>query len=183
MVLFIIIFCVLVALGFGVAAAISDFRGLIIPNVYSLGVILAFIPAYLAFSLFTGDSGYFQGWTAHLSAFALVFAASFALFALNMFGAGDSKLVTAYALWVGMDGLFAFIFYMALMGGVLGLATLVIQRRKPFAEAAAGSWIARVQDGENAVPYGIAIVAGASLTFWWLKYLSPAALLSLSGGS
>lgn len=181
MVLFIIVFCVLVALGLGVAAALSDLRGLIIPNAYSLGIVLAFVPAYLAFALFAGESGYFQSWTSHLGAFALVFAASFVLFALNMFGAGDSKLATAFALWVGMDGLFSFVFYVALIGGVLGVITLVIQRKKPFPAARAGTWVARAQAGDNAVPYGIAITAGAVVAFCWLGYASPMALLALSG--
>lgn len=181
MVLFIIVFCVLVALGLGVAAALSDLRGLIIPNAYSLGIVLAFVPAYLAFALFAGDSGYFQSWTSHLGAFALIFAASFVLFALKMFGAGDSKLAAAFALWAGMEGLFTFVFYMALIGGVLGLATLIIQRKKPFPNAPAGAWIARAQGGDNSVPYGVAIAAGAVVAFCWLGYASPMALLALSG--
>lgn len=180
MVLFLIVFCVLVALGFGVAAALSDLRGLIIPNEYSLGIILAFVPAYLVFILLASESGYFQGWASHLGAFALMFAASFVLFTLNLFGAGDSKLATAFALWVGMDGMFSFVFYMALIGGVLGLATLILQRRKPFTTVPAGTWVARAQDGDNAVPYGIAITAGAVIAFCWLGYVSPAALLALS---
>lgn len=182
MVLFIVIFCVLVALGFGAAASLSDARGLVIPNAYPAGIALAFVPAYAAFLFFAGESGYFQGWASHLGAFALVFAGSFVLFALNLFGAGDSKLASAYALWAGMDGLYVFVFYMALVGGVLGVATLIVQRRKPFATPRAGSWIARVQGGDNAVPYGIAITAGAFASFWWLGYATLSGLRALGGG-
>lgn len=179
MVLFIIVFCLLIALGFGVAAAVSDARGLTIPNAYVAGIVLSFIPAYTAFLLFAGDSGFFAGWASHIGAFALVFAISFILFTLNMFGAGDSKMLTAYGLWVGFGGLSAFIFYMALVGGLLGLATLALRRHKPFPQAKPGSWVARAQAGENAVPYGIAISAGAFISFMWLGYVSPENLQSL----
>ncbi len=170
MVLFIIIFCLLVVIGLGVLAAVSDWRGLLIPNAYSLGIILAFIPAYAAFLFFAGDSGYFQGWASHLGAFAILFIGSFILFTLNMFGAGDSKLATAFALWVGLEGLGAFVFYMALVGGLLGLVTLGLRKYKPFAHVRPGTWFARAQAGDNVVPYGIAITAGAIAAFFWLGY-------------
>lgn len=183
MILFIIVFCLLIALGFGVAAAVSDWRGFLIPNTYSAGVALAFIPAYSVFLFFAGDSGFFEGWGSHLGACAIVFAVSFLLFSFNMFGAGDSKLVTAYALWTGMGGLSAFVFYMALVGGLLGVATLLLRKHKPFKEAREGTWIARAQAGDNAVPYGIAIMVGAIASFVWLGYFSPANLQLLTGNA
>ncbi len=181
MILFLIVFCLLIALGFGVAAAVSDLRGLLIPNAYSAGIVLAFIPAYIVFLIFAKDSGFFEGWGSHLGAFAIVFAVSFLLFSFNMFGAGDSKLATAYALWAGMGGLSAFIFYMALVGGLLGVVTLLLRKHKPFKNAKDGTWIARAQAGENAVPYGVAISAGALASFVWLGYFTPDNLQLLTG--
>ena len=109
MLVFIVIFAVIVALGFGVASAWSDFKGFTISNIYSLGVILAFVPAFLAVFLLAPDVVYFASWKSHLLAAAGVFAITFVLFTTNMIGAGDSKLCTAYALWVGLLGLPAFL--------------------------------------------------------------------------
>lgn len=183
MILFVIIFCVLVALGLGVAGAVSDLRGLIIPNIYVGGILIAFIPAYVAFWFFARESGFFDDWISHLGAFGIVFIGSFILFSLNMFGAGDSKLCSAFALWTGMSGLSAFIFYTAVIGGLLGVATLLLRRHKPFAQVKEGTWLARAQAGENAVPYGIAITGGALMSFLWLGYFSPDTLFALTGNA
>ncbi len=173
MLLFAIVFCLLVALGLGFMAAWSDARGLIIPNVYPAGILVSFVPAYAAFLIFAPESGFFDGWLSHLLSTLLVFAISFGLFSFKLFGAGDSKLCTAYAAWVGLGGLSAFVFYMALIGGLLGLATLLLRKHKPFAQVKDGTWLAKAQAGENAVPYGIAIFGGALASFVWLGYFSP----------
>lgn len=182
MVLFIVVFCLLVAMGFGVAAGLSDLRGMIIPNSYCVGIMLAFVPAYAAFMMLAPETHYFQSWASHVIAFALVFAGSFILFAVKMFGAGDSKLASALALWIGMEGLSAYIFYMALAGGLLGIVTIILRNRVVFASAKPPSWVGRVQQGDNVVPYGIAIAAGAFAGFIWLGYLSPEKLLVLAAG-
>lgn len=179
MLLFIVIFCVIVALGFGLASAWSDFRGLIISNAYSIGVLLVFIPAFLAVFFFAPDAGYFASWKSHLVAAAIMFAVTFVLFTTNMIGAGDSKLATAYALWIGVMGLPSFLFYMTLMGGVLGLATLALRRWKPIAAPREGGWVARAQAGASDVPYGIAIVTGAAVAFVQNGYVDPDRLAAL----
>lgn len=180
MLVFIVIFSVIVAIGFGLASAWSDFKGFTISNAYSLGVIIAFIPAFLAVLLLAPDAGYFASWKSHLLAAAVVFAVTFVLFTLKLIGAGDSKLCTAYALWLGVLGVPAFLFYMTLMGGVLGLMTLLMRRWKPFREPAEGGWIARAQAGASDVPYGIAIVAGAVIGFIQCGYFDPASLAALA---
>ena len=45
MILFLIVFCVMVAVGLGIASAISDFKSITIPNLYSGCIVLAFVPA------------------------------------------------------------------------------------------------------------------------------------------
>src|SRR5690606_13741029 len=115
---------------------------------------------------------------------ALLFAVSFVLFSLKMIGAGDSKLLSVYALWAGFGGLLPFLFYMALIGGALGGFSLWVQRAKPFEKAAADSWIGRLQAGQSAVPYGIAITGGAIVCFVFQGYVSPEnlRLLAMAGG-
>jgi prepilin peptidase CpaA len=85
----------------------------------------------------------------------LTFAVGFVLFALRLFGGGDVKLLAATALWAG-PGLFAnFIFVTAIAGGVVGLAILVLRRRR-MAPAADGTLVAQ----PAVMPYGVAIAIG-----------------------
>lgn len=181
MILFLVVFCMLVALGFGVASGVSDFRSMTIPNVYALGVLLAFVPAFAA-DAFSGEGvEFFASWKSHLIAFVLMFGVSFLLFSTRMIGAGDSKLITVFSLWVGLSGLAGFVFYMAVLGAVLGVATKVMNKKVLVKEPREGSWIAKSQAGGNGVPYGIAIAFGAVIAFWLQGYFSPENLASLAG--
>ncbi len=169
--------CVFVALGAGVFAGLSDFRGLVIPNSYSVVIMAAFFAAY--FFLWVGrHEGMFYGLTSCLLAGLLVFGITAAMFAARAIGAADSKLATAYALWMGIPGLVPFIFYTTLAGGLLGIAAIVLRKYKPIKTPKEGTWVARVQAGENKVPYGIAIVGGALASFVKLGYFDGEALRS-----
>ncbi len=180
-VLFLVVFGMLVATGFLVASAISDFRSMTIPNIYAGGIVLAFIPAYLADS-FTGQGmEFFLGWQSHLIAALAVFAITFILFSLRILGAGDSKLATAVALWVGLAGLPSFLSYMAIIGAVLAVATKVMNTKPLVAAPKEGSWVAQSQAGRLGVPYGIAICCGAIIAFYQLGYFSPEKLALLAG--
>lgn len=182
MLVFIVIFCVLVALGFGLAAAWSDFNGFTISNLYSVAIVVAFVPAFLILHWMAPEVAYFASWKSHLLAAFLVFGVSFLLFFTNVLGAGDLKLASVYALWVGMGGLLSFLFFMTLFGGVLGLVTIMVQKTKPFKAPPEGSWLARAQEGVSAVPYGIAIIFGAVVAFYQVGYFDLAALAALAKG-
>ena len=181
MVLFLVVFGMLVAIGFLVAAAISDFRSMTIPNIYAGGIVLAFIPAYLADALSGAGMEFFFGWQSHLIAALAVFAISFLLFSLRILGAGDSKLATAVALWAGLSGLPSFLSYMAIIGAVLAVATKLMNTKPLVAAPKEGSWIAQSQAGRLGVPYGIAICCGAIIAFYQLGYFSPEKLALLAG--
>lgn len=183
MLVFIVIFCVVVALGFCLASAWSDWGGMTIPNIYPAGIILSFVIAYGAvYMLMPGDEVFFR-LKSHLISFGVVFALTFVLFSLKMIGAGDSKLASAVALWTGVKGLLPFLFFMGIVGAVLGFIALYLQKSKPVAAPKEGSWIARVQSGESAVPYGIAIAAGAVAAFIHIGYFDPQALRLLADHS
>lgn len=177
--LFILVFCALIALGFGGAAAWSDYTRMNIPNLYSIAIILSFIPAFAAMKFFAPDVTYFGNWQSHLITFVAVFAVTYVLFLLKFIGGGDSKLITAYALWTGFQGLMPFLFFMALIGGVLGLITLLLGKVKLVKKPKRGSWVAKAQNGKREVPYGIAIFTGAIIAFWQINYLEPETLISL----
>lgn len=174
--------CVCVAIGTGLLAGFSDFRGMTIPNQYSLVVMGAFLCAFGAFAL-TGREGIFLPIGSHLLSAGIVFGVTLWMFAAGMIGAGDSKLGTAFALWTGLQGLPVYLFFMAVSGGVLGVATLILRRRRLWPGAPEGSWIGRAQRGESVVPYGIAIVLGAILAFWFRGYVSPQVFVEILEGS
>jgi prepilin peptidase CpaA len=173
--------CVCVAIGTGLLAGLSDFRGMTIPNRYALIVAGAFALAYAVLAL-GGRAGVFSPLGGHFLGAGIVFGATLWMFATGMIGAGDSKLGTAFALWVGLKGLPVYLFFMAVSGGLLGLATLVLRRRMFWAHAPEGSWVARAQRGESTVPYGIAIVTGAIFAFGFRGYLSFPTFASILDG-
>ena len=77
-------------------AACSDFLTMLIPNRVSAILLASFlIVAPLAGLGLTEIA-------MHLAAGAVVFAACFALFAINAMGGGDAKLLTASAVWFGL---------------------------------------------------------------------------------
>ena len=146
----------LVVLGVTLLGCVSDFRFLRIPNWHTFVILGCFFPAYFAMP------EVFHGLGQHLGAMAGMFAVTYIMFTLNMMGGGDSKFGTALGLWVGLKGLLPFLFYMAVMGGILGGLALLMRKKKIFKSPPPESWAGQINDGKNAVPYGIAISFG----FW-----------------
>lgn len=171
--LFLIVFlcAVIVAAGLGLISGLSDFRGMIIPNIYPVGIVAAFGLAYAAVAL--GDNPEpFQRLSSHLTAGGLALAITFMMTMTKTMGGGDSKLITAYAFWMGMLNIAWYLFVMTLIGAVLAIAAIAIRHYKPFKNVREGSWIARSQAGEAVVPYGIPIVASALYMFIAEHYVS-----------
>lgn len=159
----------LAALGIGVLAAWSDLRGMTIPNLHSALVLAAFPISCGAAWLAGADV--FGSVLSHALGFGIVFGLTLGLFALKVMGGADSKLASAYGVWVGLPGLAPFLFYMALAGGILAVAALLIRHFKPFKAPAKESWAGQLQNDASKVPYGVAIVFGAFVSFWFLGYL------------
>ncbi len=178
----IISFCAIIALGFGVASAMSDVNRLIIPNNYVLFILGSFIIAFLSLLILSPESSFFSSWKSHLMAGGLTFIVTFGLFYAKIIGGGDAKLLSVYGLWVGMNGLIPLVVYMAIAGGFLGAATLIMGKKKLIATPREGGWIDKAQSGEKQVPYGVAIFVGALAAFWSVGYLQPAYLIKLAGG-
>jgi len=164
--------CVFITLIIGGLAGLSDIRVMKISNAYSAYVIAAFCAAY-GF-LFVGgfDGAVFGSIGMHVLSALLMFLVTFFLFAMRIIGAGDSKFGTACALWVSVKYLPIFLFFMTLLGGVLGVVALYIKRKKPFKSPAEGGWVAQVQGGADKVPYGVAISFGMLFAFVYAGYFS-----------
>lgn len=134
------------------AASVSDLTRYEIPNRTSLIAVAAFAVTLPTLSLWTS--------LAHVSAGLALFAVGTALFALNIWGGGDAKLLGAAALWTGWNGLASFVLLMALAGAVLALALIILRRL--IHSAPAGRWYSRLLSNAEGIPYGVAIAAAAA---------------------
>ncbi len=166
------LFGVLVTLGMSALAARSDYKGFKIPNIVPIVIVLAFAVSYSVLTLTEQRDVFFKPIGVHIGAALLVLMVTGAMFALKQLGAGDSKFATAIALWVGLQGLAPFLFYMALTGGVVAAISLSLRKWKPVKNPVEGSWVDAAQKGSGNVPYGIAIAVGALVGFLFQGYFS-----------
>src|SRR5262245_15214893 len=104
-----------------IAGAVYDAATLTIPNWISL-VLLALFPA-LAFAagLSWAEAGI------HVAVGFAALVAGIGLFAAGLIGGGDAKLFAAISLYVGAASFGLFVFAVAVAGGVLAFAVLVIR--------------------------------------------------------
>jgi prepilin peptidase CpaA len=156
----IVTLCIAIVFVVTLMACVSDARSLRIPNLYSVVVLAAFGVAYLA------SPENFQPLWNHFLALGIIFAVTYLMFMAGMMGGGDSKFASALAIWIAAKGVMVFVFWMAVMGGVIGILTLWMKKKKPFRNPPPGSWMAAAQKGENKIPYGIAISFGAWAALW-----------------
>jgi prepilin peptidase CpaA len=97
-----------------VAASCFDVLKLRIPNVIPIGLIAVF-----ALQLLIGGS--VQAPLDHVLATVLALLVLLPLFALDMLGGGDVKLLAAVALWLGMAKLATLLILVGIVGGVFAL--------------------------------------------------------------
>ncbi len=170
-------FGALTTLGMCALAAWTDFKGYRISNSISLIIVAAFLAAFAITHLTGQNAVVFSSWQSHLGSFFIVLIVTMAMFAFKALGAGDSKLASAVALWLGWGGMVPFLFYMALTGGLLAAMAIFLKKKKPLKlplpQALQNTWLETAQDGTNKVPYGIAIATGAFIAFLFNGYFSP----------
>jgi len=140
-------------------AAFSDLFTMTIPNRVSLILIASFV-------VIAPSSG--LGWDVigmHLAGAAIVFCVCFALFAVNVMGGGDAKLLSATALWFGFNQ--SLLFLMADVGLIGGLLTLLILlvRSQSNTILAIGLPLPSSLLLAKKIPYGIAIAIGGFMAF------------------
>jgi prepilin peptidase CpaA len=132
-------------------AAVSDLRTFEVPNWVSGIVVVSFL---LAASTGTLPWSALQ---ANLIAGAAVLVVGFGLFAAGWFGAGDAKLLSGIALWVGWPLFVPYLLFTVLAGGILTLVLIVFRRYPLYARFAATPWIERLYARKKDVPYAVAI--------------------------
>ena len=101
----------------------------------------------------------------HILVGLALFLAGFALFALGLFGGGDSKLLAAAGLWLGWADLMPFLVMTAFAGGVLALCVGVWSAINTSSEIKDGSIFKHLGAIKPNVPYGYAFAVGAILAF------------------
>jgi len=135
--------------------SISDIRYRRIPNWAVLAIIGLSIPWILL--------GFGPSILSASAGILIAFGLTWPLYALGMFGAGDSKLLMALALLVGLQKLLVFFVIVALAGGVIALASLLMNPTRAmvlFQMRGKGGY-------GREVPYGVAIaIAGIFVIAW-----------------
>ncbi len=142
-----------------VIAAISDLRTMTIPNPLCAVLLASFLVAAPTVGLAWADIGM------SLVAGLAVFAVCFGLFALNVMGGGDAKLLTAIAVWYGFDhSLLVFLVTTGYVGGAVTLVVLLL-RSQAGTVTAMGIPLPPSLSTAKKIPYGVAIAIAGLLTF------------------
>ena len=140
-------------------AAFSDLLTMTIPN--RLSVVL--LASFLCIAPLAGLS--LHDMLLHFGAGAAVFAFCFVLFALNIMGGGDAKILTASAVWFGFnDTLTLYIAYVSVLGGFLSLFILMIRANYDLILVSRLP-VPQTLLHTKKVPYGVAIGAAALLAY------------------
>lgn len=160
--------------------AYSDFNRLKIPNQYLLIVIGLFIFLQIAAFIFPDSRDIIPSLLSSLLGAFILFALSAFLFAIRLMGAGDSKMMSVFGLFMGAANVPPFLFYMATFGALLGVTTILLGKFKPFKAPSEGSWIFFAQTGDKTkVPYGIAILVGTVFAYISAGFFDPQTYLPL----
>jgi len=141
-----------------IAAALCDVATMTIPNRISL----LLVPAFFAAALLARLSPEAIVWHAGVGLAALLVMAG--CFAMGWLGGGDAKLLAAASLWAGPHAAVPFVIATALAGGALALA-LLFARAVPWLYGRGPEWLRRLLTPNGAIPYGVAIAAGAIAAF------------------
>jgi len=144
----VLILCLIAVIGLAILAAISDLRHRIIANKIPIAICIAYtiyaLTRYFALDVPFAEIGL------ELISGVVMLVAGFALFAANIMGGGDAKLLAALALFVGIHNIAAFLMLVAVSGGIVAIGTWLYARRQKNDEIGSSP----------EVPYGIAISVG-----------------------
>lgn len=141
-------------------AAAVDVASYTIPNWLVIAIAAGFLPTALL------SSGHVD-WLDHLGAGALVFVIGAGLFRIGVFGGGDVKLWAAVALWAGFGSLWYQATWIALLGGAFGMIVLGARAATSRCVTVRGiseDTVPVILRPKAAIPYGVAIAAGAILS-------------------
>lgn len=150
--------------GLLVYAACSDIARLIIPNWVSIALVASFPLFALAHGMTAIEIG------AHLLFGFAVLGVGFGLFAAQIIGGGDAKLLAAAAVWTGYASLLPLIFWMALSGGLMALILMQARKWVPYVEGAP-AFVNKLLVRGSGIPYGVAIMVGGLMAIPSLPFV------------
>ncbi len=101
----------------------------------------------------------------HVGAGLLVLAIGLGLFAAGWVGGGDVKLAAATSLWMGFGHVLDYFFIASLAGGALTVMIIALRRYPLPATAQSWTWLDRLHNPANGVPYGVALAFGGLVVF------------------
>ena len=96
-------------------------------------------------------------WLSGLGAAAIVLAVTYAIYHFGVFGAGDAKLFSVVALFMGLTNLAKFALLTVLIGGLMAVGALILRPKRAMRGLTAAG---RTQGGGRGIPYGVAIALG-----------------------
>lgn len=132
------------------AAAVKDIVSRRIPN----WIVIALIALY-GLALVLGVS--VSTWPSGLGAAAIVLIVTYALYHFGVFGAGDAKLFSAVALFIGLANVASFILLTSVIGGLMATGVLILRPKRALRGLTAAG---RAEAGGRGIPYGVAIALG-----------------------
>jgi prepilin peptidase CpaA len=133
-------------------AAFSDMFSMTIPNRISIILFLSF----LVIAPFAGLGLVDIGW--HVAISLVVLLVCFSLFALNVMGGGDAKLLAASAVWFGYNiDLLVYLATVGIYGGMLTLVVLILRANQQVLMALPLPIPLHFFNSKKGVPYAIAI--------------------------
>ncbi len=135
-------------------ASVNDIIEMKIPNWISLMLILTFPFAAIYFQLSLGEIA------ASVLLGLIVLAAGFTLFALNLLGGGDAKLIAAVAPWLGLSAFAQFAIWTVMAGGALAILLIIFRKTPPYPVYAHAKWVMKLHNAKGKMPYGAAIAVG-----------------------
>lgn len=145
---------------FGMAfAASSDLLTMRISNKLVLLLVAGFFLLALVINLPLQQLGM------HVLCALAVLTAGFAMFAFRWIGGGDAKLAAATTLWLGFGLTLPYLIYSALLGGALTLSILALRSVPLNPVIARFTWLERLHDRKQGVPYGIALAIAGMLVY------------------
>jgi prepilin peptidase CpaA len=136
-------------------ASISDIRDRRIPNWTVLVIAVLFVP----WTFLLPGNGLLSALVAALMAFSV----SLPLYFFRVIGAGDSKLLTVAALFVGMNQFPQFLVLVAFAGGVIAVVSLLTRPTRALV-------MLQMRGKGNfgrGIPYGVAIAIAAVYVVTW----------------
>jgi len=147
-------------------AAISDIKYYIISNKLCLSVTFLY-PVYII-SLFINNTPLTLQYIGYSIGIALIlFLILTAMFAFNLIGGGDVKLIPAISLWAGPALTLKFLYITAICGGIVSLCMILFIYLKSHKKNKSSEKInlsmseyPEINTTGRKIPYGVAIATG-----------------------